>query len=710
MIDSAIDAKMTPEQELLATIRKRFQLADTMSSANRSQMVDDVKFARLGDQWVEAAKRDRSRPGQERPMLVINRLLQFRDRVVNEIRQNTPSIRIRPVSSGADQETADVIMGIVRHIQDNSNASIAYDTAVEWQVDAGLGYIRVRNDWSDDESFDQDIFIDRVVNPLSVYMDPNSKQPDGSDAEWCIVSEEIPRDEFKRMYPDIDVTSWSLSAVGDAQAWLNTESVRIAEYYWIERVPADAMDEESGMVRQVEKRVCRWVKVSAFNVLESGELPTRYIPIVPVLGHEVWIDGKRHLSGLVRNAKDAQRLYNYYLSANAENVALSPKSPFVGVSGQFESDPNWARANQDSLAYLEYDPVTIAGTVAPPPQRAMPPQASPALLTAIQLAEQDIMQSMGIYQPSLGGESNETSGRALLLRQKQSEIGNFHYQDNLSRSIRHVGRIILDMIPHVYSRARVMRILGEDGSIRQANIDPSLPQASAYTDNPAVDSIYNPAVGKYDVVCDSGPSYATRRDEAANMMAEITSRDPELMRLIGDIMFKNMDWPGADEVSKRLQSMLPPHLQPSQNGTKTDPMVLQAQQMVEQMASQMERMAMQIEALRDERMLEIQTKEREWFDSQTKRMQVEGQIMMTDAQLQAAIKENLMLMIGRELIDSAEEGAEFEEMEDRTLDHPHNPQMAKKPVFRPNYTPGAMTRKPDVSALTGEAKPGESNV
>lgn len=709
MIDSAIDATMTPEQELLATIRKRFNLCETMNAHNRTAMVEDVRFARLGDQWPEAAKRARSGPGHERPMLVVNRLLQFRDRVVNEIRQNTPSIRIRPVSSGADAETADVLMGIVRHIQDNSNASIAYDTAVEWQVDAGLGFIRVRNDWADDDSFDQDIFIDRVVNPLSVYHDPNSKQPDGSDAEWCIIAEEITRDEFKRLYPNVDVSSWSLSAVGDAAAWLHDDAVRIAEYYWIERIPTQSMDEETGMMREREQRVCRWVKVSAFNVLESGELPTRYIPIVPVLGHEVWIDGKRHLSGLVRNAKDAQRLYNYYLSANAENVALSPKSPFVGVSGQFESDPNWARANQDSLAYLEYDPVTIAGTVAPPPQRAMPPQASPALLTAIQLAEQDIMQSMGIYQPSLGGESNETSGRALLLRQKQSEIGNFHYQDNLSRSIRHVGRIILDMIPHVYSRARVIRILGEDGSVQQANLDPSLPQASAYTDNPAVDSIYNPTIGTYDVVCDAGPSYATKRDESANMMLMLTQANPALFQIIGDLMLKNMDWPGADEISKRLQSMLPPHLQPSQDGTKTDPMVIQAQQMVEQMANQMEQMSMQIQMLRDERMLEIQTKEREWFDSQTKRMQVEGQIMMTDAQLQSAIKENLMLMLGQEPMNAAEENAEFEELEDNTLEHGHPPSQQQGMPQRPQ-SPGSMTRKADVSALTGETKPGESNV
>lgn len=708
MIDESITDTGDTEKDLIATVRKRFQLADEATSEVRAMMLDDVRFARLADQWTEAAKRDRSRPGKERPMLVVNRLLQFRDKVVNEIRQNTPSIRIRPVADGADVDTADVLMGIVRHIQDNSNASIAYDTAVEWQVDIGLGYIRIRSDWASDDSFDQDIFIDRMVDPFKAYMDPNSIQPDGSDMEWCIIAENIPKDEFKRIAPDADMTAWSLASNGDAMGWYSRDTVRIAEYFWIEKEPDVLIDQESGMMREVERRRCLWAKIAGDSVIEQGELPTKYIPIVPVLGHEVWVDGKRYLSGLVRNAKDAQRLYNYYLSANAENVALSPKAPFIGMAGQFENDPNWGRANQDSLAYLEYDPVAIAGNPAPPPQRAQPPQASSAILDALQLAEQDIMQSMGIYQPSLGGESNETSGRALLLRQKQSETGNFHYQDNLARSVRHVGRIILDMIPKVYTRARVMRILGEDGVPQTVNLDPGIPQASMYTDRHDVDSIYNPGVGTYDVVCDAGPSYATKRDEAANMMLMLTQANPELFNLIGDLMLKNMDWPGADDIAKRLQSMLPPHLQPSQDGTKTDPMVLQAQQMVEQMAQQMETMSQEIQYLRDERMLAIQSAEREWFDAQTKRMDVEGKIMMTDAQLQAAIRENLAMMIGQGPMDIAEETQEFETLEESATQTPHPPQQSA-PMPRGGGKPGAMTRKPDVPALTGETKPGESN-
>ena len=701
------------DQETLKEIRERFQQATKFEGQGRQDRLDDIRFARLGDQWSEAAKYDRNRPGQERPMLVVNRLLQFRDRVVNEIRQNTPSIRYRPSNNEADVETAEVLMGLARHIQDNSNASIAYDTAVEWQVDTGLGYIRVRNDWASDTSFDQEIFIDRIPDPMKVYYDPHSKTPDGSDAEWAIIAEEISKDEFKRLYPDVDLSSWEAAGNGDMQGWYTSDSVRIAEYYYLEHEMKEIYDEETGQSRMADIKRCMWCKVGGHTVLERTEIPCKYIPVVPVIGHEVWLQGKRHLSGLVRNAKDAQRLYNYYLSANAENVALAPKAPFIGVAGQFETDPNWAVANKTSLAYLEYDPVSIAGTPVGAPQRAQPPQASSAIMQAIQIAENDIMQSMGIYQPSLGGDSNETSGRALLLRQKQAETGNFHFQDNLNRSIRQVGRIVLSMIPRIYNRARVVRILGEDGSPKSVNLDPSLPQASANTDNPAIDSIYNPTIGEYDVVCDSGPNYATKRDEAANMMLSLTQANPQLFQMIGDLMMKNMDWPGAEEIAKRLQAMLPPQFQPSADGTKVDPQVIQAQQMMEQMATQMEQMAQQVQMMNHQNQLLVDSKEREWYEAQTKRMDVEGKLMMTDAQLQAAVRENLMTMMAAGSAEVMESNRELEEAENaliaQQMQPAQQPQQQQPAMQGQALSVGTMRRQPDVQALTGEAKPGESN-
>jgi hypothetical protein len=708
----------TETSEILETIKKRFQTALEFTAQNRQEMLDDIRFARLGDQWPESAKYDRNRPKKERPMLVVNRLLQFRDKVVNEIRQNTPSIRIRPVNDGADQDTADVLMGLIRHIQDNSNASIAYDTSVEWQVDTGLGYIRVRNDWIDDTSFDQDIFIDRIPDPFKVYIDPHSKAPDGSDMEWAIIAEEISKDEFKRMYPNTPETQWDSAGNGDAQGWFTQDSVRVAEYYYLEHEEKEITDPESGMTRIADVKRCMWCKVTGDTILEQTEIPSKFIPIIPVVGHELFLQGRRYLAGLVRNAKDAQRLYNYYLSANAENVALSPKAPFIGVAGQFETDPNWGRANQESMAYLEYDPVSIAGTPVGAPQRSQPPQASSAIMQAIQLAENDIMQSMGIYQPSLGAQSNEVSGKALFLRQKQADTNTFHYQDNLNRSIRQVGRIILDMIPKVYDRPRVARILGEDGSPRTVKLNPNLPQASAGTDNPAIDSIFNPTIGQYDVVCDSGPSYATKRDEASQMMLTLTQANPSLFGLIGDLMVKNMDWPGAEEISRRLQAMLPPQIQQvNQAGDKADPQLLQAEQAMNQLAQQMEHMSAEIQDLRQKKLLEIQKMEREWYDAQTNRMKADVEVMKAnlDINRQAAMDAAMIMQSGAQQMP--EEDAENEALEEMVMQAPHaqyaggQPQGAPaKPASMPRAsrkTAGAMTKEPNIEALAGEKKPDE---
>ena len=273
------------------------------------------------------------------------------------------------------------------------------------------------------------------------------------------------------------------------------------------------------------------------------------------------------------------------------------------------------------------------------------------------------------------------------------------------------------MIPTIYDRQRVVRILGEDGSPQKINIDPNLPQASANTDNPAIDSIYNPTIGEYDVVCDAGPSYATKRDEAANMMLSLTQANPALFQTIGDLMMKNMDWPGAEEISKRLQALLPPQLQSSEDGTTQNPQMMQAQQMMEQMANQMEHLSQELQTAQNDKMIEIQRAEREWFDSQTKRIDVEGKLMMTDAQLQAAVQQNLMMMMGMGQQELIENNQEFEQLEESAQQPPQQQPQGQGPqgqgpgpgpqAPRGNASAGSMTRKADAAALTGEAKPGE---
>jgi hypothetical protein len=477
-----------------------------------------------------------------RPCLTINKLPQHVRNVTNEQRQNRPSGKVIPADDRADPEVAEIFDGIVRHIEYMSDADVAYDTACDNQVTFGEGYIRLLTEYCDEDTFDQDIRIGRIRNAFSVYMDPMIQDPCGSDARYCFITQDITVDEFERMFPDATpITTLRTQGVGDASMgyWLNENTVRIAEYFRIEEERAtlnlypggltafkgsfearqmEAMGMEPLRTRESSKRVVKWMKTNGFEVLEEQDWVGKYIPVVRVVGNEFEVDGEIHVSGLVRNAKDAQRMYNYWVSQEAEMLALAPKAPFIGYGGQFEGYENqWKTANTQNWPYLEVNPDATdgAGNSFPLPQRAQPPMAQQGLIAAKMGAADDIKATTGQYDPSLGATSNERSGRAILARQAQSDTGTYHYVDNLARAIRHVTRQIIDMIPKIYDTERVARIIGMDGQTTMAKINPMQPEPVRELKDQngvTIEKIYNPGVGRYDVVVTTGPSYA---DEAA---------------------------------------------------------------------------------------------------------------------------------------------------------------------------------------------------
>lgn len=640
-------AKKESDSKIVEQAQKHFALSLSAESQGRVERLDDIKFVRLGDQWPEAVKRDRERPGRERPCLTINRLFQFRNQVINEIRQNRPSIKVRPVDDNADIDTAEVIQGLIRHIQDASNAEVAYDTAAEWQVDTGLGYFRIFTGYCDDDSFDLDIKIGRIHDPNKVYFDPESTAVDGSDARWAFVVEEWNREDFEKDYPDVDVTGWDKGGAGDASGWYGKETARVAEYFVIEKQPKTLALLQDGTVvdkqeipeeaqhlivkeRKSEVKTCKWYTIAGDQQLEATELPTTFIPIIPVLGSEVWVEGRRHLHGLTRHAKDPARLYNYMQSANTETLALAPKAPFIGAVGQFESTQHeWASANSINLPYLEYDPIDVMGTVLPAPQRQQGPSTNPGFEAAMMRSIDDMKSTMGIFDASLGNRESDQSGKAILSQQRQASIGNFHFSDNLARSIRQAGRIIVEMIPKIYDTARVARIIGEDGTPKNIKLDPQQQGAKAeqQSENGEIQSIYNLGVGKYDVSVDVGPSYATKRQEAAESMVQMSQSDPSLMQIAGDLIIKNMDWPEADEIAKRKKAMLPPQiLETLKDENKSeDPVVAQ---MMNQMADQVQHLSQELQAATSAKQIKDEELEIKRFEAQTKRLEVEHKIAL----------------------------------------------------------------------------------
>jgi hypothetical protein len=644
-------------EEILTVARSRMKMAMAAFSQTREDELDDLRFyaGSPDNQWQWPADVLQTRgavQGQTinaRPCLTINKLPQHVHQVTNEQRMNRPGIKVIPADDKADVDMADVFNGVIRHIEYISDADVAYDTACENQVSYGEGYIRLLTEYCDEDTFDQDIKIGRIRNSFSVYMDPMIQDPTGADARWCFVTEDLTKAEYERMYPDAAPISTLMSlGVGDQSIaqWIGENTVRIAEYFYIEYekqtlnlypgnqtaftgTPEDKMLSDMFgkpiRKREADRKKVKWCKINGYDILEEREWAGTYIPVVRVVGNEFEVDGQMYVSGLVRNAKDAQRMYNYWVSQEAEMLALAPKAPFIGYGGQFEGyEQQWKTANTNNWPYLEVNPdVTDGqGAVLPLPQRAQPPMASSGLLQAKAGAAEDIKSATGQYNASLGMTSNERSGKAILARQREGDIGTYHYVDNLARAIRHIGRQLVDLIPKIYDTERIARIIGEDGEPDTVKMNPMQEEpVKRITDQEGnlIEKIYNPAVGKYDVRVITGPGYATKRQEALESMAQLLQGNPQLWQVAGDLFVKNMDWPGAQDLAKRFKKTIDPKVLADED----DPALAAANQQMEAMAAEMENMFQMLQNVNQS--MEAREMQIKQFEADIKAYQAETQ-------------------------------------------------------------------------------------
>lgn len=610
--------KGNADADFLAVARARFKQSMDANSVSRASELDDLRFAAgspdNGWQWPDQIRVGRQNDiNGARPCLTINKLTQHIRQVTNDQRQNRPAIKVIPADDNGDVQVAEVYNGLIRHIEYMSNADIAYDTACENQVTIGEGYFRVLTDYCDDLSFEQDLKIARIRSSFSVYMDPMIQDPTGADQQWCFITETMSTDEFRAQYPKAADSDWDVQGIGDnLLQWITEDTVRIAEYFCYESedveivlladgttltkaeydevfadfpIPPQIVNRRTSTIKKVI-----WTKINGAQVLERQEWMGKYIPIIRVVGNEYEVDGRMVVSGIVRNAKDAQRMYNYWVSNEAEMLALAPRAPFVVAAGQIEGfEDKWANANTTNYPYLEYNPISEEGVVVPSPQRVIPPMPSAGILQAKLGAADDIKGTTGQYDASLGQRSNETSGRAIAARQRSADVGTFHFIDNLSHAIRQCGRVLIDMIPKVYDTKRVARIIGEDGETSRVMIDPKAeaPYQKVEQED-AILKIYNPTIGRYDVVVTVGPSFNSRRQEALDGMTALVQANPELWKVIGDLLVKSMDWPGSQEMADRIKKTIDPSLL---GGSDESPALQRAMQMIETL--QQQGMAMQ---------------------------------------------------------------------------------------------------------------------
>ena len=588
--------------DLVKDALKKFEHSQEGSDHNRDDYYSDTLFARMSEQWPDAIKKQRVQEG--RPHLVINKLPSLIRSIVNESRQNKPAIKVSPVDNGADEDTAEVIGGLIRSIERQSSAEVAYNTAIDNAVTGGMGFFRIEIDYAHAETFELEARIKRIPNALTVHYDTASTEFDASDWDYAFISDMLSKDEFERRFPEASLTPFeSDSRDVSSDHWIVADDeIRVAEYFkreaktrkllqfrylnqqtgqneiqnvyekelpkmarefflsggmtvdkndkdvvnaFISAVGADVVNSRDVDYYKVAKHLLNGVE----ELEDAEDWPGQNIPICPVWGDEVFIDGRRHFRSLIRDVKDSQTMYNFWRSAMTELVALAPKAPWVGPKGFIPAghESKWNSANTRSHSYLEYE-----GS-APPQRQMFAGVPSGALQEALSAAE-DMKSITGIFDASIGARSNETSGKAILARERQGDVSNYHFIDNLSRAIRYCGQILVDIIPHVYSERESIRILGLD---QKENVVKLGQQEGSQRSN----RLYDLSVGKYDVTVSTGPSFGTQREETREALIEIMRQVPDAAPLLGDVLLTHMDFVGADKVAKRLGKLLPPEIQ-----------------------------------------------------------------------------------------------------------------------------------------------------
>jgi hypothetical protein len=635
---------MATDKYELKDALEEFDLCVSTEAEPRANALENLRFAKLGEQWPEAIRKQRELEG--RPCLTINKQNAFIRQVVNDGRQNKPAIKVHPADDVADPPTAEVMNGLIRNIETTSDAEIAYDTGLDFAVTGGFGYWRVKAEYAHDDTFDQDLKIAAVPNVFSVYGDPYSQGADSSDWNRAFVTELLPKTMFESKYKGAAKVNWEMGEYANlggnwrdgeqilvAERWTRSEVRKkilklsdrrvVKEDWYLAKVPGgdgltnkDVLD-AFGITVTGDRETLSWkVKqhiMSGAEVLESNDWPGIYIPIVAVYGDLVNIEGRRYFRSLIDDAKDPQRMFNYWRTTSTELVALAPKAPWVGPAGSFVTDAEkWATANTQTHQFIEYDVVPEAPGASPQRQPFAGVPAG-ALQEAMNAAD-DMKAVTGIYDASLGARSNETSGRAIIARQREGDVSTFHFIDNQARAIRHTGRILIDLIPHFYNTERIIRVLGPDKKPSKVRITGGDPQR----DVDGKTMVYNLALGKYDLTVETGPSFTTKREEAAYQMTEFIRAFPQAAPLIGDMLAKNMDWPEADEIARRLQAMLPPQIQ-GQN-----PQVMQMQQQIQQMAQNMANLGQELQQEKNDKALEARKLDIDAYGKETDRLKVLG--------------------------------------------------------------------------------------
>lgn len=534
-----------PGAEFFQTMRERYLLGLRVDRTDRAAAEEDVRFASGGrNQWDPAVVRAR----KKRPVLTENRLGPSIAQIVNDGRQNKPSIVCTPMDQGTE-ETSEYYQGRIRQIEYECDADVAYDTARKAQVTCGRGFYRVVMRQRGDDDQDQYPDIVPIENQFSVVWDPSARRYDLADADWTFVLQVISKDRHEREFGTDTLASangFFLEGDNPAPGWMGLGSdgdmVRVADYYY--RDYDDVTEDGSPKVK-----ICA---TNGVEVLDETEwiAPENGIPVLPQWGERMIVDDEIQTGSLVRDAKDPQRLVNLYVSNIAEEISRMPKQPYMAAEGQIAGrEDEWETINEVQRAVVQYKPKASDGTVVGPPQRQAAEPPIQALVTGYLQAIDAIKAAMGIFDASLGAGPGDTAGVAIAQRRTESDIANFHYSDNEARTRKRLGRILLEIIPKIDGTEPAEKpVRDAAGKVRLVRInEPFVDKKTGKTLHHKLD------VGRYQIAVSTGPSYTSQREQENERVGEVLKASPELIWVMGDIYFETSDGPGAAQMAERMK-------------------------------------------------------------------------------------------------------------------------------------------------------------
>lgn len=600
------DPNLPGDDPIVKEAVERWKSVNEFQGTEDERSREDTKFAngdpRNAFQWPTKIYAQRTGGDSDLPCLTINKVRGHNDIIINEMSKNSFGPKIRPTAGKASYKSAQVMQHLLNRVKNISKYSAQRRKVAEHQVDGGIGYMLVDTRYVSNRSRNQEIYFKAARDPTAVYLDPWITEPDGSDANFGFVFERRSRKEFNRKYPQWKDKVGSAPIDSMFASWISDKEIMLAKYYrkkqvpdryvWykdengseVEKLQSEILEDSGpdiykqliediksgtieGGTRKVTNDQVEWFLIAGNKIVDRGDWPGKYIPICRCVGRELIVDGTLDRKGHTRSLIDAQRMLNYDSSMSVQDVASQTRSPWVAPARAIEGQEAWKTANIETVAVLTYNDVDDEADgelqrIAPP-QRIDRPQPSQAYIQGIQTAERWMMMVSGQYQAQLGENDTQSaaSGKAINERKEQGDTATYHFPEHMSDMERFLGVQFLDLAPKIYDTKRAMQIEDDAGKRSWIMIDPEQKEAvqelqQEKMDEEAAQIALNPAIGEYECVSDPGPDYATQRQEAWERLSMLMQSNNELASLGFDLLLKNADFPGADEMCERFQREL----------------------------------------------------------------------------------------------------------------------------------------------------------